>query len=395
MVGRLTTCESMFSFDICFLNDIAVANSGLLRQYSLVDTRVRSLMMTVKQWAQEYKLNSAKDNYISSYAWINLVIFYLQCLGFVPNLQSRQLMADVDVKPNPEGNYWHYVNELDTCTLTWEEVNRKSDWSAPAEFQDLPVSALLYGFFEFYSCRFPSATFAVSIKEGSIKILKSNQRKLNLFFSIEDPFETFDSHTPHDLGTPAGEKGARDIIKFLHEAEMHLRKLLCGVMESFTLWPAPPFLEPQPAGKNAKNPKFTRFQQKLDDGRNTASPVNTRRGGGRQRGGKANKNQKATEGDGDGNAKGPASRRKGRRSAEPGEDKVADISRESTQSPGQPTGQQYANKGNRSRRRGKQNQNRNNQQEGEQGNNKGQSKPAPQRPKRGRGKKQTAENTVT
>jgi DNA polymerase sigma len=153
------------SFDICFLNDIAVANSSLIREYSIVDPRVRPLMLAVKKWTKAFKIDSAKDNYISSYAWINLVIFYLQCLGFVPNLQSTELIKAVGVTPNPEGNYWHFVNNLDTCTLTWNQVEKGEAWKQPAELQAIPVSALLYGFFEFYTRRFPSGVFAVASRK--------------------------------------------------------------------------------------------------------------------------------------------------------------------------------------------------------------------------------------
>ena len=273
-----------FSFDICFLNDIAVANSGLLREYSLVDPRVRGLMMTVKQWAKEHKFNSAKDNYISSYAWVNLVIFYVQCLGLVPNLQNEELMAAVNVTPDTEGNYWHFVNKLHTCTLTWEELNRANVWSPPDELQEVTISALLYGFFEFYSCRFPSAAYAVSIKEGGMTLLKINQRKMNLFLCIEDPFETFDSHCPHDLGTPAGEKGARDMLHYLEKEEVHLRKMLCGETGISSLWPEPPFIDPHESGGNRKTGQYTRFVRKVDndDDRNKKKanpPASKGRGG--------------------------------------------------------------------------------------------------------------------
>ena len=240
------------------MNDIAVANSGLLREYSLVDPRVRNLMMAVKQWAKEFKLNSAKDNFISSYAWINLVVFYLQWLGFIPNLQNRDLMDVVGVIPNPKGNYWHFVNKLDTCTLKWDQVKKARAWKVPAKLQDLPVSALLYGFFEFYSRRFPSGLFAISIKQGNISVPKLSFRKRSLFFCIEDPFETFDSHCPHDLGTPAGESAVRDIMTFLRGGEAHLRGVLHGESKGDRMWPEPPFTEPE-AVRKTKNPQFSRF----------------------------------------------------------------------------------------------------------------------------------------
>ena len=104
-------------FDICLLNDIAVANSELLRQYSLVNVRVKQLMMIVKFWAKTNNISTAQDNCISSYAWMNLVVFYLQCLGLVPNLQCRELFDLAGVTYNDTKNYWHSVNNLDTCYM--------------------------------------------------------------------------------------------------------------------------------------------------------------------------------------------------------------------------------------------------------------------------------------
>jgi Cid1 family poly A polymerase len=251
------------SFDICFLNDIAVANSGLLHQYSLVDPRVRDLMMSVKQWAKEYHINSAKDNFISSYTWMNLVIFYLQCIGFLPNLQSPLLMEEAGLVPDPQRNYWHSVNSLDTCTLKWHDLKRKNLWIMPHEFDNVPLAALLYGFYEFYGYRFPW-TFAVSIKQGRIVISKLATPKVCFFFSIEDPFETYDSHCPHDLGMPANEVGSPFIMECLRSAEKHLLKLVSrGESMGQKLWPLAPFMEPEPTMINGKKKQvWKQFENK-------------------------------------------------------------------------------------------------------------------------------------
>jgi hypothetical protein len=251
---------SLDSFDICFLNDIAVANSGLLHQYSLVDPRVRELMMTVKQWAKEFQINSAKDNFISSYAWMNLVIFYLQNIGFLPNLQSPLLMEAVGLIPDPQNNYWHAVDSLDTCTLTWNALKQHQVWNMPKEFEELSIPALLYGFYEFYGFRFPW-TFAVSIKQGTIILSKLVNRKVCSFFSIEDPFETYDSHCPHDLGTPAKESGSSFLMNCLRNAERHLFDLISKDGEDEQkLWPDPPIFEPQPLECTGNKQSCKRFE---------------------------------------------------------------------------------------------------------------------------------------
>ena len=239
--------DGSIHFDICFLNDIAVANSSLLREYSLVDSRVKDLMLSVKRWSKENNISSAKDNTISSYAWINLVIFYLQCLGFVPNLQSKELMAACGVTPDRE-EYWHTVNKLDTCTLKLSEVTSAGCWNLPDHFHDISVTELLYGFFEFYTSSFLSSFYAVSMKRGDMTLSKLTCRKTTAFLCIEDPFETFDSYCPHDLGAPASEGGRELIMKCFHASEAHLRSMLGGAEAPTSIWPVP-----EPRKEKTKN----------------------------------------------------------------------------------------------------------------------------------------------
>jgi Cid1 family poly A polymerase len=276
---------SAYSFDICFMNDIAVANSSLIREYSLIDSRGKDLMLIVKRWAKEFKLNSAKDNTISSYTWTIMAIFYLQCLGFVPNLQCRKLMQAVGVTPNPKGEIWHGVDGLDTCTLTWDQIRTAGVWEQDAQLKSIPVAGLLYGFFEFYSRRFPSGLYAVSIKRGEICLPRTTSRKHSFFLCIEDPFETFESYCPHDLGSHASDTGAKDMIQCLNDAEAHLRKVLLGTSkpEECGLWPNPPFVEPLPP-RNQKNAQYRRFEpakpaggMKQDTNEPVAEPNNVKK----------------------------------------------------------------------------------------------------------------------
>ena len=216
------------SFDICFSNEIAVVNSALLSEYTLVDERVKRFLLAIKAWAKLYGISSAADSRISSYAWVNMGIFYLQCLGFVPNLQCRELMVQHGFQRDPQ-NWSHQVDALDTCFVPWNVVATQSLWTQPEEWRDTPVTLLLYGFFHFYAKHFPKTLFSVSMREGSITLPKTTFEKVSVQnLCIEDPFETHGSHTPHDLGRPAGEAGHIVIAKALSDSEEYLRGLLTG-----------------------------------------------------------------------------------------------------------------------------------------------------------------------
>jgi hypothetical protein len=252
--------DGSLHFDICFLNDIAVANSSLIREYSLVDQRVKQLMIGVKRWAKANNISSASDNSLSSYAWMNMVIFYLECVGLVPNLQDPKLMEKAGVSRDPKGNHWHRVNNLDTFFLTWEQAS--AVWEQPTVPSQWSSTALLYGFFRFYARDFPCSLFAVSIKRGRDSLLpKTSLQKCSVFYCIEDPFETFDSHCPHDLGTPAGEVGTKTLVRCLQEAESYCRETLLSLLgEDATprsaitsLWPVRSVEKDAPTTGNGRN----------------------------------------------------------------------------------------------------------------------------------------------
>jgi DNA polymerase sigma len=210
--------NAFINFDICFLNDIAVANSKLLREYSQLDPRARMLMLSVKSWVKWKAIGSAAENTLSSYSWMILVIFYLQCIEFVPVLQCPQFMAQHQEYHN-ENNRWHTVNNLRTHFVTASKVEEVGIWKVPDQFSNTSVSALLAGFFVFYARLFPKHTTAVSIRLGRCVLQKSVFKSARLWrLCIEDPFETHDVYCPHDLGTPMTEDGQAKVSKALTDA---------------------------------------------------------------------------------------------------------------------------------------------------------------------------------
>ena len=206
--------DGSLQFDICLLNDIAVANSSLIKEYSEIDSKVKSLMILIKKWTKFHSINSAQDNYLSSYTWMNLVIFYLQCIGFVPNLQCSRLMNQCvhdGFQYDPINNKKHNINNLNTSYLKWKNQAEKY-WKRSNDVDEYysSVSILLYGFFQFYANEFPYHLYMISIKRGGNSaaaggvgaggVDNTNNNLLpktmfmdqstSLSFCIEDPFES-------------------------------------------------------------------------------------------------------------------------------------------------------------------------------------------------------------
>lgn len=71
---------SVFDCDISLQNQLAVANTKLLRTYGSIDPRVRILVFIVKHWAKSRHLNSPSDGTLSSYGFILCLIHFLQVI---------------------------------------------------------------------------------------------------------------------------------------------------------------------------------------------------------------------------------------------------------------------------------------------------------------------------
>ena len=219
------TKDGHIQFDLCFLNDIAVVNSSLLREYSLFDNRVRIMMLSVKSFAKTNNLASAADGTLSSYTWNNLVVFYLQCIGMLPVLQCPTMIEEHDWEVDMSDRR-NSINGLDTFYLSKDMVEKKGIWQPSPGAKDSNLTMLLYGFFNFYTNIFPSTVTAASIRLGKITLQKTCLAAKLGKLSVEDPFEICSSHCPHDLGSHAKEDGQVKISKQLMHATKELGELI-------------------------------------------------------------------------------------------------------------------------------------------------------------------------
>ena len=216
--------DGSIRFDICFFNDIAVRNSTLIREYVAVCPQSKTLMMAVKKWAKDSKICSSADGKLSSYAWMILVIFFLQRVGMLPNLQCPELMKKALYDPSTDP--FHRINTLNTAFVPWNQVKTSNAWVIPPQLVDTPVSVLMHGFFNFVSKHLSSRQIAASIRTSAL-IPKPLSPKCSLsFLCIEDPFETYDSHCPHELGSPATDRAQVEIMERLVQEECRFRKVL-------------------------------------------------------------------------------------------------------------------------------------------------------------------------
>ena len=205
--------RTSIAFDICMDNARAVENSTLLKEYASLDNRVRDLILLVKVWAKANRIGSARFSMLSSYSWSILVIFFLQRIDFVPNLQchsfikAHQSLEDICVDSRCD----KFLSAI--------EVLSAGIWKPPNS--TITISSLLFGFFSFYHTKYDSKHFTISVRlANKADLIKGCFEKSSRIdrMSIEDPFETCSSIVKHDLGVHMNDFGQIQISKCIENA---------------------------------------------------------------------------------------------------------------------------------------------------------------------------------
>ncbi|CAL2048721.1 unnamed protein product [Caenorhabditis brenneri] len=182
--------ESDIWLDVTINNDAPKRNTMLLARYSQVDERFAKLCRAIKRWAAETGVENSRNGRLNSCSICLLVIFYLQKMGVLPNLQN--------VFPELNGNI-----EVDSDDYQQENILddlRKAGWVVGKNKSSL--GALFCGFLKFYS-KFDFSSKWISIKRGMAldKFDENGNKNEGLpddvrFIVLEDPF----MDTPFNCG---------------------------------------------------------------------------------------------------------------------------------------------------------------------------------------------------
>jgi len=153
--------QSGMQCDISLSNALALRNSALLRFYSDLDPRVRPLALAVKLWASRRGINDPPSQTLSSYAYVLLVVAYLQQVSppILPNLQQianpsssmftsddRDGRAALDKAIDAEIRHQHGGSDCKIDTFFCADLPSVRTAFAPKK-NPLGVGGLLRGFF--------------------------------------------------------------------------------------------------------------------------------------------------------------------------------------------------------------------------------------------------------
>lgn len=192
---KLEDRETKVLVDITVHNLLPLINSNMLKVYSTIDQRFHILGIYLKNWARINKIQGAADKYLSSYALIIMLIYFLQRTKppVLPNLQtmvSKTVEYTYQVADSSRQTNIFYESDFDKINTHLEH--------SPENKQT--ITELLVGFFEFYSYMFDHSTHSIAIHIDGVIAKGADD---NIAFSIIDPFDH--KHNPGAsmrLGTP-------------------------------------------------------------------------------------------------------------------------------------------------------------------------------------------------
>jgi len=175
--------------DISLYNRLAQSNTRMLALYASIDERARQLGYLVKLFAKTVGIGDASRGSLSSYAYLLMIVFYLQQVE-PPVLPVLQQFGLEEGSPAPE----HIVDGWNAWFFS-DRHHLMSEWRRRKQKNSSSVSELWLGFLDFYSNTWDDKGMVVSIRRKQL-LPKFEKLWSTECLAIEDPFDL-----SHNLGT--------------------------------------------------------------------------------------------------------------------------------------------------------------------------------------------------
>jgi terminal uridylyltransferase len=187
--------------DINFFNPLGIHNTQMLRCYSKCDPRVRPMVLFIKSWAKQRKINSSYSGTLSSYGYVLMVLHYLVNVARPPVLPNLQHEAEADGVPPT------IIDGHEVCFFDREDIIETRASQGVVTQNKESLGNLLVGFFRYYavnqggffwtkdvlSLRTQGGLLSKDQKGWTGAKTEHNDNKEvrhRYLFAIEDPFET-------------------------------------------------------------------------------------------------------------------------------------------------------------------------------------------------------------
>ncbi|XP_076309141.1 terminal uridylyltransferase 7-like [Tachypleus tridentatus] len=201
-MDKLTRLEG----DISLYNVLAQQNTRMLNVYSKIDKRVQILGYTMKKFTKICDISDASRGSLSSYAYILMVLYYLQQRN-PPVIPVLQELHEPGEKPEliiDGWNAWFY-DDIENLPRIWPDYGKNKE----------SVGSLWFGLLCFYSEEFNFKELVISIRQKS-QLTRFHKLWNTKSIAIEDPFDQ-----NHNLGSGVSRKMHTYIMKtFIRAREM-------------------------------------------------------------------------------------------------------------------------------------------------------------------------------
>ncbi|KAL7076248.1 hypothetical protein ACQ4LE_004442 [Meloidogyne hapla] len=204
-----------FHGDLSVDNTLAIHNSELLKLYTEFDERVAPLGFAIKCWAKLYGINDASTGSISSYAYIVMLIYYLQRCSppILPFLQQEEFIINNNsllVNKIVEGWKVYYTKDINLI-----KENFKSKFT-----NKQTLAELFLNFLHFYGFKFSFISNIAQIRANGLydKIQANISIKRKIY--VEDPFDL-----NHNLTSGVSSETLNHFIKCCQQPIIGLRQL--------------------------------------------------------------------------------------------------------------------------------------------------------------------------
>ncbi|KAG9466915.1 hypothetical protein GDO78_015896, partial [Eleutherodactylus coqui] len=198
--------ESGVEGDISLYNTLAQHNTRMLATYAAIDLRVKYLGYAVKFFAKRCDIGDASRGSLSSYAYILMVLYFLQQRN-PPVIPVLQEIYDGHVVPRRMVDGWNAFFFENT-----EELRSRFPYLGQNKES---LGELWLGFLRFYTEEFDFKEYVISIRQK--KLLTTFEKQwTSKCIAIEDPFDL-----NHNLGAGV----SRKMTNFIMKAFINGRKL--------------------------------------------------------------------------------------------------------------------------------------------------------------------------
>nr|XP_015211115.1 PREDICTED: terminal uridylyltransferase 4 [Lepisosteus oculatus]XP_015211116.1 PREDICTED: terminal uridylyltransferase 4 [Lepisosteus oculatus] len=198
--------QSGLEGDISLYNTLAQHNTRMLATYAAIDPRVQYLGYTMKVFAKRCDIGDASRGSLSSYAYILMVLYFLQQRN-PPVIPVLQEIFDGNNVPQRMVDGWNafFFDDIEELKKRLPDLGQNSE----------SVGELWLGLLRFYTEEFDFKEYVISIRQK--KLLTTFEKQwTSKCIAIEDPFDL-----NHNLGAGV----SRKMTNFIMKAFINGRKL--------------------------------------------------------------------------------------------------------------------------------------------------------------------------